>query len=163
MTDSYSGRDVWALPTVITYEAVYLQPGNAHGHDRRGDMQATCTAVVNKAPKRVAHVLAGCIALAHNKYIMRLLRSFSSRFCKTWALLTQCHLGNQCASRTRCTHSGLSLWLRSTKKLEPTEWMHAVSTTYQSKSSCEDKLPTGYKPGEKRGGNHQNVDRFTGY
>ena len=39
--------------------------------------EVTCR-LCNKAPESVAHVLAGCTALAQNKYF-----TFSSRFCKT--------------------------------------------------------------------------------
>ena len=39
MPNTYSGGDVWALPTVITYEAVCL-PENAHAHNGRKDVQA---------------------------------------------------------------------------------------------------------------------------
>jgi len=49
-------------------------------------------------------------------------------------------------------HSGMSLYLRSTKKLEPTE---PRCSHYQPRVKAShlagDELPMGYKPGEKGG------------
>ena len=69
--------------------------------------EVTCR-LCNKAPESVAHVLAGCTALAP--------------------------VPSQCTRRTMRKRSGMSLYLRNTKKLQPTELMLALSTTGQSES-----------------------------
>ena len=101
----------------------------------------------NNAPESVARVLAGCTALAQTKYTTRHNAALAEDpFLRDFARLRPCSLGtyhlgtrhrdrNQCTSRTTRRQSGTSLYSRSTKKLEPTEWMHALSTTCQSESS----------------------------
>ena len=69
--------------------------------------EVTCR-LCNKAPESVAHVLAGCTALAP--------------------------VPSQFTRRTMRKRSGMSLYLRSTKELQPTELMLALSTTGQSDS-----------------------------
>ena len=71
--------------------------------------EVTCR-LCNKAPESVAHVLAGCTALA------------------------PVPVPSQCTRRTMRKRSGMSLYLRNTKKLQPTELMLAMSTTGQSES-----------------------------
>ena len=73
--------------------------------------EVTCR-LCNKAPESVAHVLAGCTALAP----------------------VPVPVPSQCTRRTMRRRSGMSLYLRSTKKLQPTELMLALSTTGQSES-----------------------------
>ena len=62
--------------------------------------EVTCR-LCNKAPESVAHVLAGCTALA------------------------PVPVPSQCTRRTMRKRSGMSLYFRSTKKLQPTELMLA--------------------------------------
>ena len=51
---------------------------------------------------------------------------------------------------TMGNHSGMSLYLRSTKKLEPTEWTRALSTTSQSESSRWRRVAHGLQTERKR-------------
>ena len=73
--------------------------------------EVTCR-LCNKAPESVAHVLAGCTALAPVPVPVPI----------------------QFTRRTMRKRSGMSLYLRSTKELQPTELMLALSTTCQSDS-----------------------------
>ena len=96
----------------------------------------------NKAPESVAHVLAGCTALAQNKYTTGHNAALKILF---FEILQDLGLVDSvppwysprkpkpvCQSRK---HSGMSLYSRSTKKLEPIEWIHALLTTCQNGSS----------------------------
>ena len=69
--------------------------------------EVTCR-LCNKVPESVAHVLAGCTAL------------------------TLVPVPSQYTRRTMRKRSGTSLYLRSTKKLQPTELMLALSATSKS-------------------------------
>ena len=51
-------------------------------------------------------------------------------------------------------HSAMSLYSWSTRKLEPIEWMHSLSTT---RHHGGDELPMGYKLGEKEGGENYKI------
>ena len=68
--------------------------------------EVTCR-LCNKAPESVAHVLAGCTALA------------------PVPVPVPVPVPSQCTRRTMRKRSGMSLYLQSTKKLQPTELMLA--------------------------------------
>ena len=125
MPDTYSDGNFWALRTVITYEAVCL-PENAHGYDGWGDLQTA------EDTESVAHVLAGCTSLAQKKYFARHNAALKILFFET---LQDLGLVDSVppwysplkpkpvyeANNAQAASSRMSLYLRNTKKLEPTE------------------------------------------
>ena len=94
----------------------------------------------NKAPESVAHVLAGCTALAQNKYTTRHNAALKILFFEILQDLGLVDSVSPWYSPLKPKpvyesrkHSRMSLYSRSTKKL--IEWIHTLSTTCQSKSS----------------------------
>ena len=87
----------------------------------------------NKDPESVTHVLAGCSALAQNKYMTQHNATLKILFSEILKDQGPVDSVPPRYSPLKPKPFGMSPYLRSTTKLEPTQWMLPLSSTSQSK------------------------------